>query len=54
MDREYVDGNPMFPDELWLGALAEFIDTQPRPLPFRKVWVLDCTKREIRYQRSGM
>ena len=49
----YIDGNPMLPDDVWLGAAKEFVDSQPRPLPFRRVWIFDCRKGEIRFDFPG-
>lgn len=50
----YIDGNPMFPDDVWLGNLMEFVDSQPKPFPFRWLWVFDCRKTQVRFQCSGV
>ena len=49
----YIDGNPMFPDDVWLGNLMEFVGSQPKPFPFRWLWVFDCRKAQVRFQCSG-
>ena len=49
----YIDRNPVFPDDVWIGNIREFIDAQSRPLPFRKIWIFDCRNGDVRYQCSG-
>ena len=50
----YVDGNPMFPDDVWLGNLKEFVESQPKPFPFRQLWIFDCGKAKVRFECSGV
>lgn len=43
----YIETNPMFPDEVWLADLEEFLGAQVRPLPFRRIWVFHIGRNEV-------
>ena len=38
----YIDGNPMFPDEVWLADLDEYLATLDARCQFEKIFVYDC------------
>ena len=46
----YIETNPMFPDEVWIADLEEFLSAQPRPLPFRRIWVFDLGRNEVLFR----
>lgn len=49
----YIDINPMFPDEVWLGDLTEFLDSTPKPLPFARIWVFDVGHKKVKLRYEG-
>ena len=49
----YIDINPMFPDEVWLADLTEFLDTTPKPLPFTRIWVFDVGHKKVKLRYEG-
>lgn len=38
----YIDGNPMFPDDVWLANLDEYLLTLDVSCQFAKIFVYDC------------
>ena len=38
----YIDGNPMFPDEIWLADLDEYLATLDDRCQFERMFVYDC------------
>lgn len=38
----YIDGNPMFPDEVWLADLDEYLATLDARCQFERIFVYDC------------
>lgn len=44
----YIDTNPMFPDEVWLADLDEYLATLNRDCPFAHIYVFDCRNNSIR------
>ena len=49
----YIDTNPMFPDEVWLEGLTEFLDSTPKPLPFARIWVFDVGHNKVKLRYEG-
>ena len=49
----YIDRNLMFPDEVWLGDLSDFLDAEERPLKFRRIWVFDVREKVIKFNYDG-
>lgn len=49
----YINGNPMFPDNVWKPTLDKFMNQLPSLSPFRKLWVLDLVKQVIAYEKEG-
>ncbi len=49
----YIDLNPMLPEAVWRGNLVEFLDDQPKPLPFEKVWIFEVRKARVLLEYSG-
>ncbi|HEX5646661.1 MAG TPA: hypothetical protein VFX56_06805 [Nitrospira sp.] len=45
----YIDGNPMFPDNVWKPTLDNFLRQLPSLSPFRRIWVVDLGKQAIAY-----
>ena len=45
----HVETNPMLPDEVWIANLGEFLAAQPRPLPFRRIWIFHVGKNEVKF-----
>jgi hypothetical protein len=39
----YIDGNPMFPDEVWLADLDEYLATLDARCQFERIFVYDCS-----------
>jgi hypothetical protein len=44
----YIDANPMFPDEVWLTELDEYLATLDRACQFAHIYVFDCRSKIIR------
>lgn len=44
----YIDTNPMFPDEIWLTDLDEYLATLDRSCQFAHIYVFDCRSNSIR------
>lgn len=44
----YIDANPMFPDEVWLTDLDEYLATLDRACQFAHIYVFDCRSNSIR------
>ena len=49
----YVDREPLPPDFVWRDMLREFLTSQPRPLPFRHLWIFDPLRSEILFECDG-
>ena len=49
----YIDINPIFPDEVWLAGLTEFLDSTPKPLPFARIWVFDVGHNNVKLRYEG-
>lgn len=43
----YIEGQPMFPEDVWRGNLKEFLSAQVKPFPFAKIWLLDTRRAMI-------
>lgn len=39
----YIDGNPMFPDEVWLADLDAYLATLDARCQFEQIFVYDCS-----------
>lgn len=50
----YVDGNPMFPDEVWLANLVEHLESEPKPFTFKRVWVFDLRSKTVKLSCDEM
>ena len=44
----YIDGNPMFPDEVWLGNLAEYLSSLGPDCQFERIDVYECRSSSVR------
>lgn len=49
----YIDTNPMFPDEVWLTDLDEYLATLDRNCQFAHIYVFDCRSNCIRRAWHG-
>ncbi|MDG0853384.1 hypothetical protein [Roseateles puraquae] len=43
----YIDGNPMFPDEVWLPRLDTYLATLGRNCQFAHIYVFDCRTSRV-------
>lgn len=43
----YIDGNPMFPDEIWLADVDRYLETLDVRCQFEKIFVYDCGRGSI-------
>lgn len=50
----HINDNPMFPDEVWRGNLEKYLASQPRPLPFKGVWVFDLRSKRVKFSCDEM
>ena len=50
----YIDGNPMFPDDVWLADLHDYLATLDADCQFTKIFVYDCGTSTLKrsWQRS--
>lgn len=46
----YIEINPMFPDEVWISDLEEFLTAHSHPIPFRRIWVFHAGKNEVKFR----
>lgn len=44
----YIDTNPMFPDDVWLPDLDEYLATLDRTCQFAHIYVFECRSNSIR------
>jgi len=44
----YIDTNPMFPDDVWLSDLNEYLATLDRTCQFAHIFVFDCRRSGVR------
>lgn len=44
----YIDANPMFPDDVWLPDLDEYLATLDRTCQFAHIYVFECRSNSIR------
>lgn len=45
----YIDLNPMFPEDIWLPSVEEFVKASINKCQFEKVWIFDFQKSEIKF-----
>ncbi len=50
----YIDGNSMFPDEVWRGNLKKYLASQSKPFPFKRVWVFDLRSKTVKFSCDEM
>ena len=50
----YIDGNPMLPDEAWLGNLEDILASAAKPFQFQRIWVLDRCDQIIKFACDEM
>ncbi len=46
----YIDIHPMFPDDIWVPSVSEFVKKNLNESVFRKTWVYDVHNRSVRYE----
>jgi hypothetical protein len=44
----YIDGNPMFPDDVWLADLDKFLTSLDASCQFKEIFVYDCRSNSIK------
>ena len=44
----YIDTNPMFPDEVWLADLDDYLATLDARCQFAKIFVYDCSSSRVK------
>ena len=45
----YIDLNPMFPEDIWIPAVDDFVKAFIQKCQFEKIWIFDFQKNEIKY-----
>ena len=45
----YIDLNPMFPEDIWLSSVKNFVKANIQKSQFQKVWVFDFQAKEIKF-----
>ncbi|MEJ8855927.1 hypothetical protein WKW79_15210 [Variovorax robiniae] len=50
----YIDGNPMFPDDVWLADLEDYLGTLDTECQFARIFIYDCGTSTVKrtWQRS--
>ncbi len=43
----YIDGNPMYPEDIWLPVLDKYLDSLDSSCQFAHIYVFDCGSQEI-------
>lgn len=44
----YIEINPMFPDEVWIADLQDFLARHGTFMPFRRIWVFHVSKKQVK------
>jgi hypothetical protein len=44
----YIDGNPMYPDDVWLPDLDDYLDSLDSSCQFKHIYVFQCSTKAIR------
>ncbi|MEW6690721.1 MAG: hypothetical protein AB1452_16710 [Pseudomonadota bacterium] len=44
----YIDINAQLPDDIWTESLTNYL-ANCKEVPFRRIWVLDCSSAQIRF-----
>lgn len=45
----YIDLNPMFPEDIWLPSVEDFVKASIQKCQFEKFWIFDFQKNEIKF-----